>query len=78
MADEVDPFTAFVVGVGHEADGLMSNALQGRNVLDEVMMDLHNNAVGRKAGSEGTSVDGDDLQKKPGFPSTNKYSCNFY
>lgn len=45
VSREVDPFIAWVVGTGHEVDGL----LRGQP-FSEALMDLHNNHLGRRAG----------------------------
>jgi RHS repeat-associated protein len=53
---ETNVCVAFIAGTGHEIEGM----LEGQP-MDEMIMDLHNNAVGRDAGSNGTSVDPADL-----------------
>jgi hypothetical protein len=61
MYSEIGPFTAWSSGVGHELTGL----LQGQP-WNEMEMDLHNNAEGRQAASEGRPIDTSKLQTKPG------------
>jgi RHS repeat-associated protein len=56
MVEEINSFTAWTVGIGHEIEGLLQN-----QPWEEAMMDLHNNAEGRKAGNENRSVDSNDL-----------------
>jgi RHS repeat-associated protein len=56
-ADETNAFTAWLAGVGHELDNLTEGA-----PLEEILMDLHNNAQGRRAASEGRLVDPNSLQ----------------
>lgn len=51
MVEETNSFTAWTSGVGHEIDGLING-----QPLDEMFMDLHNNAIGREAGLTGKSV----------------------
>ena len=60
MVDEINSFTAWTAGVGHEIEGL----LQGQP-LNEAMMDLLNNAEGRAAGNEGRPVDPNNLITSP-------------
>ncbi len=55
--EETNAFTAWLAGVGHELDNLTEGA-----PLKEILMDLHNNAQGRRAGSEGRPVDPKSLQ----------------
>ena len=56
MVEETNTFTAFTAGVGHEIDGLFSG-----QPLNEAIMDLHNNALGRSAGQTGSAVNQNDL-----------------
>lgn len=49
--EETNSFTAHLAGTGHEIEGL----LRGQP-MQEMLMDLHNNAVGRDAGNSGTPV----------------------
>jgi hypothetical protein len=72
MVEETNSFTAWTAGVGHEVEGL----LQGQP-LSEAMMDLHNNAVGRAAGSAGMPVDPNRLITSPDNASSyNPYGGN--
>jgi RHS repeat-associated protein len=59
---ETNSCTAWLVGTGHEIDGLLSLPPQP---LNEMFMDLHNNAVGREAGRSGSSVDASKLWTLP-------------
>ena len=61
MVEEINLFTAIVAGIGHEIEG---SFLDGN--FSEGMMDLHNNAVGRKAGSDGVPINNQDLITSPG------------
>ncbi|MYF10819.1 MAG: hypothetical protein F4229_07540 [Gammaproteobacteria bacterium] len=53
MYEEINPITATVVGYGYEIEGFL---FEGQPV-EEMLMDLHNNAVGRDAASKGINVD---------------------
>jgi len=57
---ETNSFTAWIAGTGHEIEGL----LRGQP-LAEMLMDLHNNSVGRYAGRKGLSVDSSKLWTLP-------------
>ncbi|MGA0604950.1 DUF6973 domain-containing protein [Phenylobacterium sp. VNQ135] len=57
MTSEIDPITAFLVGGAHELEGRLRN--QPR---DEELMDLRNNAEGRRAALEGRPIDPRRLQ----------------
>ncbi|MBN1493422.1 MAG: RHS repeat-associated core domain-containing protein, partial [Candidatus Omnitrophica bacterium] len=61
MAAEINQLTAYVVGVGHEIE----NMIQGQPI-NEMRMDLHNNAEGRRAAQENRSIDVDNLVSNPG------------
>jgi hypothetical protein len=52
----------WLAGTGHELDNLLTDG----SPLAEVLMDLHNNAQGRRAGSEGRPVDPNSLQTMGG------------
>ncbi len=56
---ETNSRTAWIAGTGHEIEGLPEQP------LDEMLMDLHNNAVGREAGRNSTSVDPGKLWTLP-------------
>lgn len=56
-SEETNALTAWLAGTGHELEGL----LQGQP-LNEALMDLHNNAQGRRAGSEGKPMNPNSLQ----------------
>lgn len=61
MVEEINDFTAWVAGTGHELDGVFRGQPWG-----EAFMDLHNNAVGREAGRNRSPVNPNDLQNSPG------------
>lgn len=46
MVQEINLFTAWVAGTGHEIQGMLHG-----QPWAEMLMDLHNNAVGRRSGS---------------------------
>jgi RHS repeat-associated protein len=58
--EETNSFTAWLAGTGHEID----NLLRGQP-LNETLMDLHNNAVGREAGRNKSPVDPNNLWTLP-------------
>jgi hypothetical protein len=60
MSEEIGPFTSWAVGTGHEVEGLLNGG-----PLNEARMDLHNNAEGRDAASEGRAVDPRNLRTSP-------------
>ncbi|MBK8970023.1 MAG: RHS repeat-associated core domain-containing protein [Hahellaceae bacterium] len=60
MCEEINPFTSWAAGVGHEIDGLLNG-----QPWNEFMMDLHNNQEGRNAASEGRPVDPSNLVTSP-------------
>jgi hypothetical protein len=49
---ETNSCTAWIAGTGHEVEGLF-----GGQPMNEMLMDLHNNGVGREAGRNARSVD---------------------
>jgi RHS repeat-associated protein len=55
--EETNALTAWLAGVGHELQNLTEGA-----PLEEILMDLHNNAQGRDAGRDGRPVDPNSLQ----------------
>ena len=57
---ETNSCTAWIAGTGHELDGLRRG-----QPLNEMLMDLHNNAVGRNAGGNNTPVDSTKLWTLP-------------
>ena len=57
---ETNTFTAWVAGTGHEIQGMLAG-----QPMNEMIMDLHNNAVGREAGRNGTSIDQSQLYTLP-------------
>ena len=57
---ETNACTAWLAGTGHEVDGLLGN-----QPWAEALMDLHNNAVGRNAGSNNSPVDPSKLWMLP-------------
>ena len=61
MAQNTNLFTAWTTGVGHEITGLING-----QSLSEALMDLHNNSIGRNAGSSGSAVNPLDLVISPG------------
>lgn len=58
--EETNTFTAWLAGTGHE----FQNVLKGQP-LNELLMDLHNNSVGRRAGRDKVPVDPKDLVTLP-------------
>ncbi len=58
--EDTNRFTAWVAGTGHEIDGLLSG-----QPLNEALMDLHNNSVGRDAGANNLPVNPNDLWTLP-------------
>ena len=64
MASEINPFTAWAAGTGHEVQGMC----QGQP-MNEMAMDLHNNGVGRSAGSSGQPINTNQLWTLPLGPS---------
>jgi RHS repeat-associated protein len=58
--NETNAFTAWLAGTGHELEG----SLRGQP-LDEMLMDLHNNSVGRDAGRNRLPIDPKDLATLP-------------
>lgn len=58
MAREIGPVTSFLVGTGHE----LAAIFQPRG---EALMDLHNNAEGRRAAREHRPIDPRRLQTSP-------------
>ncbi len=58
--EETNRFTAWAAGTGHEITGLFKG-----QPLEEALMDLHNNSVGRDAGADGVPVDPSDLWTLP-------------
>jgi hypothetical protein len=57
---ETNSFTAWLAGTGHEIEG----TLKGQP-LSEMMMDLHNNGVGRDAGLSNSSINQGSLWTLP-------------
>jgi hypothetical protein len=60
VVEEVNIPSALIMGYGHELDNLAEGA-----PINEVLMDLHNNAVGRAAGAAGHPVDPGKLITDP-------------
>ena len=58
---ETDTFTALVAGTGHEIEGTLKKG----QPLNEMLMDLHNNSVGREAGRNNSSVNLSNLWTLP-------------
>jgi hypothetical protein len=56
MAEEINTCTAWLAGVGHEIEGLITG-----QPFNETIMDLHNNAVGRDAGKTGSAINQNNL-----------------
>lgn len=81
-AEVAGPVVPYVVGLAHEADALVFNALEkaksdpaGRRrlpttgeIMDRVRMDLHNNAEGLKAARKRRPIDVSKLQTAPRVP----------
>lgn len=59
MTEELGASRAWAFGTAHEIDGLIYH----NQPWNEAMMDMHNNAVGRAAGSENRPVDKSKLRK---------------
>jgi RHS repeat-associated protein len=57
---ETNACSAWLAGTGHELDGLLNG-----QPWEETIMDLHNNAVGRNAGSNSTPVNPGKLWSLP-------------
>jgi len=53
MYQEINPITSIMVGYGHELEGLIIKD----QPIREMLMDLHNNSVGRAAAASGTMID---------------------
>ena len=53
MYEEINPITSITSGYVHELDGLINH----NQPINEMLMDLHNNAVGRAAAAAGVPVD---------------------
>jgi len=71
---ETNRLTAWLAGTGHEIEGLLYG-----QPLNEALMDLHNNSVGRDAGASNSSIDPNELWTLPLDDSQyNSYSreCN--
>ena len=74
---ETNVLTAWVAGTGHEIQGTFFPCDRPAQPWSEMTMDLHNNAVGRTAGMNGTAVDQGALWTLPLSSSqTNPYSGN--
>lgn len=58
--EETNFITAWVAGTGHELDGMWRG-----QPMDEMIMDLHNNSVGRNAGKNKTTFDPSELWTLP-------------
>lgn len=59
-SQETNTFTAWIAGTGHEIEG----TLKGQP-WNEMLMDLHNNSVGREAGNNNSSIDPSKLWTLP-------------
>lgn len=57
MVEEIGPGTAWFAGTGHEFENLFEGG-----PLDEILMDLNNNAEGRKAARENRPIDKNKLE----------------
>jgi len=68
---DTNNFTAWLAGTGHEIEGLLK-----RQPWHEMLMDLHNNSVGRSVGRNNSSVDSKTLWTLPlkGSSQYNPYS----
>ena len=60
VVEEVNTPSALIMGYGHEAENLAEGS-----PIKGVLMDLHNNAVGRAAGAAGRPVDPSELITDP-------------
>jgi RHS repeat-associated protein len=58
--EETNSFTAWISGTGHELEGLFEG-----QPFNEMLMDLHNNSVGREAGRDKTPIDPNNLVTLP-------------
>ena len=58
--EETNAFTAWLAGTGHEIEGTLNG-----QPLDEMLMDLHNNSVGRQAGRKNSLVNPGNLWTLP-------------
>lgn len=63
MSTEIDPLTSFLVGTGHEGQNLIEF-----QPIGEIVMDLRNNAEGRRAAAERRAVNPSNLQIRPNGP----------
>jgi hypothetical protein len=57
---ETNAFTAWLAGTGHEIEGMLKG-----QPINEMLMDLHNNSVGRDAGRNSSLVDPNNLWTLP-------------
>jgi len=62
---ETNSCTAWIAGTGHELEEILHWRARDREPFDELMMDLHNNAVGRGAGRNASPVDSSKLWTLP-------------
>ncbi len=60
-AEETNEFTAELAGYGHELDNLINDNAP----LDEILMDLNNNAEGRAAARENREINPNNLRTNP-------------
>lgn len=60
MSEEIGPVTSYLAGVGHEVVGTLNG-----QPWNEMMMDLHNNKVGRGAANSGAGIDWSQLKTAP-------------
>jgi hypothetical protein len=62
MTEDLGEGWAVIFGYEHEIEGVLGIDRKKRQMLDETLMDLHNNRVGRRAGRLGVPVDVEDLR----------------
>jgi hypothetical protein len=60
MSEEIGPATSWISGVGHEVSGTMHE-----QPWNEMMMDLHNNMIGRRDVNSGAPIDQSRLKTAP-------------
>jgi hypothetical protein len=66
MQIELGTLTALLAGYGHELENLFGAESRGEPVpLGEILMDLHNNSEGRRAGRAHQPVDVNRLMRRP-------------
>ena len=68
-SEQANSFTAWYAGIGHELEGFWDNVIKGdmsaKDYLNEMAMDLHNNAEGRNANHQKRDINKDNLVTNP-------------